>query len=87
MYYEFIFRKNLENVNVVLFHIWYETITKLYRKSEIIQPRISDPKGKLILKCLFGVFDSSKKMNENNSTWGIIVVKSKFLVYFLENWG
>ena len=32
-------------------------------------------KGQLIWKCLFSVFDSPKKMNENNSTCCTIVVK------------
>ena len=40
-------------------------------------------KGQLISKCLFGVFNSPKKKNENNSTWGTIVVKSNFFVRFL----
>ena len=40
-------------------------------------------KSQLILKCLFSVFDFSQKTNENNSTWGIIVVKSNFFVRFL----
>ena len=31
------------------------------------------PKGQLISKCLFGVFNFSQKTNENKSTWGIIV--------------
>ena len=37
------------------------------------------PKGQLILKYLFGVFNSPK----NNSTWGIIVVKLNFFIRFL----
>ena len=40
-------------------------------------------KGQLISKCLFGIFNSPKKTNENNSTSGIIVVKSNFFVRFL----
>ena len=40
-------------------------------------------KGQLISKFLFGVFNSPKQMNENNSTWGTIVVKSDFYVRFL----
>ena len=32
-------------------------------------------KGKLISKCLFGVFNFFQKTNENKSTWGFIVVK------------
>ena len=43
----------------------------------------SDAKGQLISKCLFGVFNSPKKTNENNLTWGTIVVKSNFFVHFL----
>ena len=43
-------------------------------------------KGQLILKCLFCVFNSPKKMKENNSTWGTIVVKLTFLFVFWENW-
>ena len=35
-------------------------------------------KGELILKCLIGVLNSSKKTNENNSTWG----KSNFFFFF-----
>ena len=40
-------------------------------------------KGQLISKCLFGVFNSPKKMNENNLSWGTIVVKSNIFVHFL----
>ena len=32
-------------------------------------------KGQLISKRFFGVFHFFQKMNENKSTWGIIVVK------------
>ena len=32
----------------------------------------------------FGVFNFFQKMNENKSTWGIIVVKSNLIVRFLE---
>ena len=42
------------------------------------------PKGKIISKCFFGVFDFLQKTNENKSTWGIIVVKSNSFVRFLE---
>ena len=41
-------------------------------------------KGQLISKCVCGVFNSSKKTNENNSTWGIVVVKLNFFVRFSE---
>ena len=41
-------------------------------------------KGQLISKCLFGVLNSYKKTNKNNSTWGTIVVRSNFLVHSLE---
>jgi hypothetical protein len=40
-------------------------------------------KGQLISECLSGVFKFFQKMNENNQTWGIIVVKF-FFVCFLE---
>ena len=30
--------------------------------------------------------NSSKKMNENNSTWGTIVVRSNFCSFFWKNW-
>ena len=40
-------------------------------------------KGHLISKCQFGVFNFSQKMNENKSTWGIIVLKSIFFVRIL----
>ena len=43
-------------------------------------------KCQLISKCLFDVFNSSKKMNKNNLTWGTIVIKSKFLFVCWENW-
>ena len=42
--------------------------------------------GQLISKCLFGVFNFSKKKNENKLTWGIIAVKSNFLFVFWKNW-
>ena len=41
-------------------------------------------KGQLISKCIFCVFNSFQKTNENKSTWGIIVVKSNPFVRFLE---
>ena len=47
---------------------------------------IETTKGHLISKCLFGAFKFFQKMNENKSTWGIIVVKSNFFVRFLEEW-
>ena len=31
------------------------------------------PKGQLISKCLFGVFNFFQKMNKNKSTWGIVL--------------
>ena len=34
-------------------------------------------KGQLISKWFFGVVDFLQKTNENKSTWGIIVLKSK----------
>ena len=37
-------------------------------------------KDQLISKCLFGVLNSSKKMNEKNSTRGTIVVSNVSLV-------
>ena len=40
------------------------------------------PKGQLISKCLFGVFNFFQKTNENMSTWGIIVVKTNSFVRF-----
>ena len=46
--------------------------------------RWEPPKSHLISKCLFGVFNFFQKTNENNSTWGIIVLKLNFLVRFLE---
>ena len=42
------------------------------------------PKGQIISKWFFGVFDFLQKTNENKSTWGIIVVKSNSFVRFLE---
>ena len=39
-------------------------------------------KGQIISKWFFGVFDFLQKMNENQSTWGIIVVKSNSFVRF-----
>ena len=41
-------------------------------------------KGQLILNWFFGVVNFLQKMNENKSTWGIIVVKSNSFVHFLE---
>ena len=42
-------------------------------------------KGQIISKWFFGVFGFLQKMNENKSTWGIIVVKSNsFIRFFLE---
>ena len=41
-------------------------------------------KGQLILKCLFGFFNSSKKTEHHNSTWGIIVLRPSLFVHFLE---
>ena len=41
-------------------------------------------KGQLISKCMFGVFNFFQKMNENKSTWRIIVAKSNLFVRFLE---
>ena len=45
-------------------------------------------KRQLISKGLFGVFNSSKKMNKNNSTRGIIliVLRSNFFLRFCKNW-
>ena len=37
------------------------------------------PKGHLILKCLFDVFNSFQKLNENKFTWGIIIIKWNLL--------
>ena len=45
---------------------------------------ISETKGQLILKCLFGVFKIFQKTNGNKSIWGIIAVKSYFSIRFLE---
>ena len=42
------------------------------------------PKGQLISKRLFGVFNFFQKMNENKSIWGIIVVKTNSVIWFLE---
>ena len=52
----------------------------------LVKPTKNYPsKGHLIWKCLFGVFKFFQNMNENKSTWGIIVVKSIFFVrFFLE---
>ena len=48
-------------------------------------PLFSDTKGQLISKCLFGVFNFFQKMNENKSTWGVIVhSKVEFVCSFLE---
>ena len=41
-------------------------------------------KGHLISKCLYGVFKFFKKTNKNKSTWGVIVVKLKNFIRFLE---
>ena len=41
-------------------------------------------KGQLISIWLIGVFNFFQKMNENKSTWGIIVVKLNSFVHFLE---
>ena len=41
------------------------------------------PKGQLISKGIFGVYNISQKTNETKSTWGIIVVKSNLFVRFL----
>ena len=38
----------------------------------------------MISKWFLGVFDFLQKMNENKSTWGIIIVKSNSFVRFLE---
>jgi hypothetical protein len=40
-------------------------------------------KVKLISKCLLGVFHSPKKVIQNNSILGTIVVKSTFYVHFM----
>ena len=45
-----------------------------------------EPKGQLISKWFFLCLQFSQKTNENNSTWGTIVVKSNFLFFFWENW-
>ena len=37
--------------------------------------KLERAKGRLILKCLFVVFNFLQKTNENNSTWGFIVVE------------
>ena len=44
----------------------------------------SHTKGQLISKLFFGIVDFLQKMNENKSTWGIIVVKSNSFFHFLE---
>ena len=41
-------------------------------------------KGQMISKWFFGVFNFLQKMNENKSTWGIIVVKLNSFIRFLE---
>ena len=41
-------------------------------------------KGHLISKCHFGVFNFFQKTNENNLTWGIIVVNLNLFILFLE---
>ena len=46
--------------------------------------RILNPKGQLISKCLFVRLQFFQKSNENNSTWGTLVVKSNFFVRFLD---
>ena len=45
---------------------------------------LNSSKGQLISKSIFGVFKFFQKMNENKSTWGIIVVKSTSFAWFLE---
>ena len=54
------------------------------QKESLISPLSYVCKGHLISKWFFGVFDFFKKLNENKSTWGIIVVKSNSFVHFLE---
>ena len=49
-----------------------------------ISDKITQPKGQIISKWFFGVFDFLPKTNENKSTWGTIVVKLNYHVRFLE---
>ena len=56
------------------------------QKESLISPLSYVCKGHLISKWFFGVFDFFKKLNENKSTWGIIVVKSNSFVHFLTTW-
>ena len=54
-------------------------------ENDVYQDTTNDStKGQLISKSLFGFFKFFQEMNENKSTWGIIVVKSIFFVRFLE---
>ena len=56
---------------------------KIAEKIYSMQWRHLSTKGQLISKYLFGLFTCSQKKNKNKWTWGIIVVKSNFLVHFL----
>ena len=46
-----------------------------YLSRVVVHGLVSESKGQLISKCLFGIFNFLKKQNENKSTWGFTVVK------------
>jgi hypothetical protein len=50
-----------------------------------LQIQLLNTKDQLISKCIFGVFNSPKKHNENNSTWGTI--SSRKVKLFVHFWG
>ena len=76
--------RSISAINEIFFylHKFSSQITSL-----MFYPLVSrNTKGQLISKCIFGVFNSPKKTNENNSTWVTMAVKSNFLFVFWENW-
>ena len=58
-----------------------KVVFKIFLNTGEKSQNVSAGKGELILKCLFGVFNSNNE--QKHSTCGTLVVKSNFFVRFL----
>ena len=72
---------------ILLFKNWkINTLSSKLRKLNSLGERWSFTKGQLISKCLFGIFNFSKKRTKN-STWLQWYLKSNcFRSFFWKNW-
>ena len=63
--------KNVERISFLFEMDLRQALKKIILKQFA---KIIYPKGQIILKCPFVVFNFLQKMNENKSTYGLIVV-------------